>query len=129
MAFERLTVIEPTEIIKRIYADVYVRIHDRVLYQIAIKDISIDDAISKKMFRIRGDREIWNLQLKALKTILPNEEFTKPNSKEDEPKEDEIDSSDDDSDNEEWNRKTDINTIPPQLKFIAVALIELCKKI
>lgn len=45
------------------------------LTDIATKEISIDDAINEKLFKVYGDAEIWQLQLKALKEILPDEQF------------------------------------------------------
>lgn len=58
-----------------VYADVLVKIKDEVLFDIAAKKISLQDAIDQKMFKVYGDREIWNLQLKALRRILPSEHF------------------------------------------------------
>lgn len=42
---------------------------------IAAKQISLEDAITAKLFKVYGDAEIWKLQLNALKEILPNECF------------------------------------------------------
>ena len=68
---------EPTTHLKRnkIYADVLIKITDELLIDIASKEISLDDAIAEKMFKVYGDREIWKLQLNALRDILPSEEF------------------------------------------------------
>lgn len=127
MAFERLKVIEPKEFIKLIYADVYVRIKDETLYKIAVKEISLDDALSQKLLKVYGDKEIWELQLQALREILPHEQFqiiAKPQDTneiiEDTKEEREYD--------EEWHRRTDLSKIPPQLKFLADALAELHKR-
>lgn len=37
--------------------------------------IPLDDAIDQKMFKVFGDREIWNLQLTALRKLLEEEHF------------------------------------------------------
>lgn len=42
---------------------------------IATKTISIEDAISEKMFKVFGDAEIWKLQLTALEELLSDEHF------------------------------------------------------
>lgn len=78
MLFERLRVDEPPKFLDKnhIYADVLIKICDEVLIDIASKEISIDDAISKRLFRVYGDAEIWKRQLNALRIILPGENFT-----------------------------------------------------
>lgn len=77
LLFERLRVDEPTTFLegKDVYADVIVKIKDEVLYDIATKKISLEEAIDQNLFKVLGDKEIWNLQLKALKKIFPNEHF------------------------------------------------------
>jgi hypothetical protein len=42
---------------------------------IGSKEISLDEAIEKKMFSVFGDREIFNLQLDSLKILLPKLKF------------------------------------------------------
>lgn len=77
LLFERLRVDEPTKYleVKDVYADVIVKISDEVLFDIATKKIPLQDALDQKLFKIFGDKEIWNLQLKALERILPDEHF------------------------------------------------------
>lgn len=77
MLFERLRVDEPTKNLEGsdVYADVLVKIKDEVLFDIALKNITLQDATDQKMFKVYGDREIWNLQLNALRRILPSEHF------------------------------------------------------
>lgn len=77
LLFERLRVEEPDTFLEgtRIYADVLVEIDDEVLIDIATKVISIDDAINQKLFRVRGSRDLWRLQLEALRELLPYQHF------------------------------------------------------
>lgn len=127
LAFERLKVIEPTEFIKQIYADVYIRVKDETLYKIAIKELSLDDALNQKLVKVYGDKEIWQFQLRALREILPREQFT-VYKKPDDTKEIIEDIKVERENDEEWHKRTDLSTIPPQFKFLADALTELHKR-
>jgi len=125
LAFERLLFIEPTEYISTIYADVYIRIRDEILLQIALKEISLDEAINQKLFKIYGDKEVWDIQLKALREILPNEHFTKPV----EPIVEDIPNQID----EEEVKKEEEPPLPrrppsPQLKFLADAYAKIMQE-
>lgn len=73
---ERCKVFEPKQFLResrQIFADVYIKIEDKILYQVAVKEISIEDAL--KTIEFYGDDEIWQHQLDALRNILPNEQF------------------------------------------------------
>lgn len=72
---ERCEVFEPQQILRgsQIFADVYIKIEDKILHKVAVKEISIDDAL--KTIEFYGDDEIWKHQLNALRNILPNEHF------------------------------------------------------
>lgn len=132
LAFERLLFIEPTEFISTIYADVYIRIRDEILLQIALKEISIDEAINQKLFKIYGDKEVWDIQLKALREILPNEHFTAPIPEpvnEIQPIVEDIPNQID----EEEVKKEEEPTLPrrppsPQLKFLADAYAKIMQE-
>ncbi|KAL7049287.1 hypothetical protein ACKWTF_003653 [Chironomus riparius] len=137
LLFERLLFIEPTEFITAIYADVYIRIRDEILLQIALKEISLDEALSQKLFKIYGDTEIWDLQLKALREILPNEHFTAPAPR----NVDEIQIVEENVehviepqvDDEEEEKKESVPPLPkrpasPQLKFLADAFAKIMQK-
>lgn len=135
MLFERLQFIEPTEFITTIYADVYIRIRDEILLQIALKEITLEDAIIQKLFKIYGDKEIWDLQLKALREILPNEHFTDPAPRpvdEIQIVEENIDLEDDEETKEEENKDVVLplpNRPPsPQLKFISDVFAKIMQK-
>lgn len=129
LAFERLLFIEPTEFISTIYADVYIRIRDEILLQIALKEISLDEAINQKLFKIYGDKEVWDIQLKALREILPNEHFTKPIPEPVEPTVEDIPNQTD----EEEVKKEEEPILPrrppsPQLKFLADAYAKIMQE-
>lgn len=72
---ERLKVMEPEQNLKKsqIFADVYIKVKDKTLYQVAVKEISLDDALNDIKFY--GDEEIWRYNIQALRKILPNEHF------------------------------------------------------
>lgn len=72
---ERLKVMEPQKNLKKseIFADVYIKVKDKTLYQLAVKEISLDDALNDIKFY--GDEEIWRYNIQALRKILPNEHF------------------------------------------------------
>lgn len=75
--FENLTVTEPAvEILPDdVYADVLVLVNDEDLIDIACKEISVEDALVKKILRVFGDKEIGGYLIKALKDCLPLEKF------------------------------------------------------
>lgn len=66
---------EPQKNLKKseIFADVYIKVKDKTLYQLAVKEISLDDALNDIKFY--GDEEIWRYNIQALRKILPNEHF------------------------------------------------------
>lgn len=72
---ERCEVLEPIHFLSesQIFADTYIKIEDRILYEVAVKLRSIDDALAHIEFY--GDEEIWRYQLDALRKILPSEHF------------------------------------------------------
>ncbi|CRL02994.1 CLUMA_CG016259, isoform A [Clunio marinus] len=129
LVFERLLVVEPEIFITkdRIYADVYIKINDEVLIDIASKKISLDDALNEKMFQVFGDAEIWDLQLKTLKNILPNENFSprpeeQPN---DEPKDEATAEVDEDYVDFENLPQIDFSDVPKEFQFIVDQIIAL----
>lgn len=130
LLFERLRVDEPENFLrnKQIYADVFVKIDDEVLVDIASKEISLEDAINQKMFRVYGDREIWKRQLEALKKILPNENFTPR------PKEPEVASENDEAagveDSIDFGNlpRMDLSDVPKEFKALSDHLAGLSLK-
>lgn len=103
LIFERLRVEEPCVFLtqNQIYADVYVEIDDNVLSgeikeelfkfenaklrkpfsfqkDIASKDICIDEALKKRLFKAYGDKEVWKFQLDALRKVLNSPQWTFP---------------------------------------------------
>ncbi|CAO1311504.1 unnamed protein product [Diamesa tonsa] len=75
--FENLTVTEPVvEILPDdVYADVLVLVNDEDLIDIACREISVEDALLKKILRVFGDKEIGKYLIDALKNCLPFEKF------------------------------------------------------
>lgn len=128
--FERLRVDEPEKFLQKnqIYADVWIRIDDEVLVDIASKEISLEDAIDQKMFRVYGEREIWKRQLEALKKILPNENFTPR------PKEPEVEAENDEASGVEDRidfgnlPRMDLSDVPEEFKALTDHLAGLSLK-
>lgn len=75
LMIERCKVLEPKQFLRdsQIFADVYIKIEDRILYQVGVKEISVDHAL--KEIEFYGDDEIWKYQLDALREILKSEQF------------------------------------------------------
>jgi hypothetical protein len=87
---------------------------------IASKEVSLDDAIDQKLFKVYGDMEVWNLQLKALKAILPNEQFDPRRSEDVEPDPPVVESPLVVSEFVDYGNfpEMDLSNIPPEFKFI-----------
>lgn len=58
-----------------VYADVLVLVNDEDMIDIACREISVEDALLKKVLRVFGDKEIGKYLITALKNILPFEKF------------------------------------------------------
>jgi hypothetical protein len=94
---------------------VYIKIEDKILYQVAVKKITIEDAL--KTIEYYGDNEIWGHLLDALRNkILPTEHFEVKREKKIE--ENVI---------EDVPTKEILN-IPDEFQFLADAFIKLNKK-
>lgn len=130
LLFERLRIDEPPEFLQKnqMYADVLVEIDDEVLIDVASKDISIDDAVKRKLFRVYGDAEIWKRQLEALRKILPSEQFT-PRLKQSEVDEDkEIEFNFDDGTDFGNLPQADLSNIPEEFKALTEHFASLREK-
>lgn len=96
---------------------------------IASKDISIDEAIEKKMFRAYGDKEVWTFQFDALRKILNSPQWTILSRHKHEIEE--VANVDDDN-NESIDYgdlpQMDLSNIPTEFKQITEQFISLRKK-
>lgn len=113
---------EPEENIKNIFADVYVRVKDKTLYQLAVKEISLKDAL--KEIKVYGDGEVWQYNLEALKEVLPHENFQKikETNEEEEVEEEE------EEEKLESPPPINIEEIPEGLRFLVEAFNKLKNK-
>lgn len=118
--------------------DVYIQIKDENLYRIARQEISLDDAISQRKFKVYGDIPLWELQLKALRKVLLNEKFEEVIIEEPEPEpepeseiiEDCPPENDKNIEDEktEIQRESEIIVKQPELTFLANAMDILYNK-
>lgn len=91
---------------------------------IASKEVNLDDALEVRLFQVYGDIEVWQRQLKVLREILTDENFTprpKPPPKE-EPEPEPEDSFDilDDEESIDYNNLPiiDLSTVPKEFQFL-----------
>lgn len=104
-------------------------IEELIALDIASKEISIDDAIENKLFKVYGDGEIWKLQLDALKRILPGENFLPQKMPEPEPEPEEEEEADSTlvEDRIDFANlpETDLSDVPIEFKAITDHFISL----
>jgi hypothetical protein len=74
---ERRKVIEPEEMVSARYADIYIKIEDKILYQIAVKELLFEEALHCNKFNVYGCNEVWCHLREGIKRFLARETFKK----------------------------------------------------